>query len=290
MTRRSCLRASLGGLPLLLSSCGYHAGGKADLVPKNVQTVAIPAFLTDTSRYKLVDSLPQAIATEFLTRTRFRVVNDPSQADAVLRGSIIGANAYPNVIDPQSGVSISLRVVVILAVRLIESRTGKTLYSRSNWAVQAGLCCRCQSRTNYSMRAGLPSIALIATSPAMLLVALWRIFDPRPIHCQGGQTAARRPLTCFSARKAINVNSAAKPCSRAFFPPNHAPVASRRSISKTARLRRFWTMHALYLSSLPTVSSGSAAPNWPCPAASLPPRPTKPAKTVSPLNRSSPPI
>jgi hypothetical protein len=125
----------MAGLLLLPASC-YHVSGRADLVPKSVHTIAIPAFLTVTSRYKLVDSLPQAIATEFLTRTRFRVVNDPGQADAVLNGSIIAATAYPNVTDPNSGRSISVRVVVVLTVNFVERSTGKVLYTRSNWSMR----------------------------------------------------------------------------------------------------------------------------------------------------------
>jgi hypothetical protein len=122
-------------LLILLSSCGYHVAGKADLVPKSVQTIAIPAFGTGTSRYKLVDVLPEAIGTEFLTRTRFKVVNDPKIADAVLQGNIMAAYANPNVNDPNTGVSISIRVVIVLTVKLTERTTGKVLYSRSNWVM-----------------------------------------------------------------------------------------------------------------------------------------------------------
>ena len=136
MTRRFYFRCWPAGLLALLSSCGYHTGGQADLVPKSVQTIAIPAFLTVTSRYKLVDSLPEAIATEFLTRTRFKIVNDASRADAVLYGSIISASAYPNVSNPNTGASISVRIVVVLAVRLVENSTGRVLYSRPNFAVR----------------------------------------------------------------------------------------------------------------------------------------------------------
>jgi hypothetical protein len=136
MTRRFYLRCFPAGILAILCSCGYHVGGKADLLPKTLQTIAIPAFGTTTSRYKLVDTLPEAIATEFLTRTRFKIVNDASRADAVLSGSIISANAYPNVSNPNTGASISVRVVVVLAVRLVENRTGKVLYSRPNFAVR----------------------------------------------------------------------------------------------------------------------------------------------------------
>jgi PBP1b-binding outer membrane lipoprotein LpoB len=135
MTGRFYLRCGAALLLAVLSACGYHTGGKADLVPKSVQTIAIPAFLTVTSRYKLVDSLPQAIATEFLTRTRFKIVNDASQADAVLRGSLISAGSYPNVSNPNTGASISVRIVLVLAVKLIENKTGKVLYSRPNFYV-----------------------------------------------------------------------------------------------------------------------------------------------------------
>ncbi len=136
MTRRFYFRCCSAGLLVLLSSCGYHMGGQADLVPKSVQTIAIPAFLTATSRYKLVDSLPNAIATEFLTRTRFKIVNDASRADAVLHGSIISASAYPNVSNPNTGASISVRIVVVLAIRLVENSTGKVLYARPNFPVR----------------------------------------------------------------------------------------------------------------------------------------------------------
>ena len=35
-----------GALPLLvfMNACGYHTGGHADLIPKTVETIAIPAF------------------------------------------------------------------------------------------------------------------------------------------------------------------------------------------------------------------------------------------------------
>ena len=45
-----------------LTSCGYHVAGKADLVPKTVNTIAIPAFGNITTRYKLTDHLPEAIS------------------------------------------------------------------------------------------------------------------------------------------------------------------------------------------------------------------------------------
>ena len=53
-------RFSIGLLILgaaLASGCGYHVGGKADLIPKNIKTIAIPEFSNGTVRYQVASSL-----------------------------------------------------------------------------------------------------------------------------------------------------------------------------------------------------------------------------------------
>jgi hypothetical protein len=120
---------------LCLTSCGYHVGGKADLVPQAVQTIAVPTFATVTTRYKLVDLLPQEISRDFRARSRFQIDNNPATADAVLNGTINNVIVYPAISDPTTGKATSIRVVVFLNINLIERATGKLLYSRVNWAV-----------------------------------------------------------------------------------------------------------------------------------------------------------
>jgi len=115
---------------MLLTSCGYHVAGQASLVPKTVHTVAIPAFANVTVRYKLSDILPQAISRELISRTRYQIVQDPSQADAVLRGSVIGYAAYPTLIDQATGRTSGLQVNVRLDVSLVERSTGKVIFAR----------------------------------------------------------------------------------------------------------------------------------------------------------------
>jgi Lipopolysaccharide-assembly len=118
-----------------LMSCGYHVEGKADLVPKSVQTIAVPTFSTVTTKYRLIDILPQQISREFVARTRFRMEQDPDLADAVLKGSVNNVVVYPAVSDPTSGKATSIRVVVFLTINFIERKTGKVLYTHPNWAV-----------------------------------------------------------------------------------------------------------------------------------------------------------
>lgn len=131
MTRRIVLSGALAALSL--TSCGYHVGAKADLLPKGIQTIAIPSFSTFTTHYKLVDVLPEAIGREFRARTRFRIVQNPSEADAILTGSINSVLVYPVIFDPTSGKATRIMLLVSVSITLREQATGKTLYSRPNY-------------------------------------------------------------------------------------------------------------------------------------------------------------
>jgi len=120
----------------LTSACGYHTGGRAELIPSTVHTIAIPAFGNVTTRYKLTDQLPEAIAREFISRTRYRVVSDPAAADAVLEGAVVVYTSFPTVFDPATGRASAVEVHVALRLNLKERATGKSLYSRPNFEMR----------------------------------------------------------------------------------------------------------------------------------------------------------
>lgn len=129
------MKRLLSGAAILLPfavmvSCGYHVSGKADLMPKSVRTVAIPAFTNLTTRYKLTDRMPEAIAQEFIARTRYQVIPDANQADAILNGTLINYTAYPNIFDQRTGRATALQVNLTMGVTLTERTTGKVLFTR----------------------------------------------------------------------------------------------------------------------------------------------------------------
>ena len=131
----------LAGL-LALSACGYHVAGRADLVPKEIKTIAVPAFANITTRYKLTDRLPQAIAHEFISRTRYRMVPDPNAADAILRGTVVSYHAFPTIFDagdtnrPGTGRASGVEMHVLLQVSLVERATGKVLFTLPSFDVR----------------------------------------------------------------------------------------------------------------------------------------------------------
>ena len=121
-------------LPLLaaasLSSCGYGVTGKADLLPKSIKTIAIPAWGNQTERYKVGDRLAGALTREFISRTRYNVVADPEQAEAVLTGNVLQVFPQPTVTDPATGRAAGVQMLVIMQMRLTERATGKVLFDR----------------------------------------------------------------------------------------------------------------------------------------------------------------
>jgi hypothetical protein len=126
--RSSALLLSLAAL--LSGGCGYSVGGRADLLPKTIQSIAVTPFGNATTRYKLSDRITHAVALEFIQRTRYRIVTDPNEADAVLNGAVTHYMAYPTVADPQTGRATGVQAIVILQVTLIERQSGKVLFTR----------------------------------------------------------------------------------------------------------------------------------------------------------------
>ena len=83
-------------LPMLLSllACGYHRTGAVTTLPSNVRTIAIPGFDSQSTTYKVEQTLTAAVVREFLTRTHYHVINNTSDdADATLKGTVAAVYA-----------------------------------------------------------------------------------------------------------------------------------------------------------------------------------------------------
>jgi hypothetical protein len=115
---------------LMTSACGYHVAGHGDLVPKNIKTIAVPAFANITTRYQLAKLLPEDIGQEFITRTRYAVVSDPEKADAVLTGAVINFVFFPVTYDAATGRATSVQAVVTLQLQLRDRTTNALIYNR----------------------------------------------------------------------------------------------------------------------------------------------------------------
>jgi hypothetical protein len=121
---------------IALTGCGYRVSGHSDLLPKSIKTIAIPAFGNVTQRYRLTELLPRALTREFISRTRYQVVAEPENADAVLTGAVVNYMFFPTVVDQQSGRAVGVQISVVLQINLVEKATGKVLFTRPNMEVR----------------------------------------------------------------------------------------------------------------------------------------------------------
>lgn len=125
-------RAALAVLLLFSTGCGYHTAGKANLLPSDLRTLAVPAFVNQTQTYKIEQLLTAAVVQEFSTRTTYRVITQPDSADAVLRGTVLTTSTTPLTYDSKTGRAASVLVIVSMSVSL-KDKQGKVLYQNPSY-------------------------------------------------------------------------------------------------------------------------------------------------------------
>ena len=112
--------------------CGYHIAGQADTIPDTVATIAVEPFENITTEYKIEQYLTAAVTRELIARTRYRVINDPAEADAVLTGAVVGFIAYPQNFDQVTNRASTVSTITRLQVTLRERDSGDVIYQNPN--------------------------------------------------------------------------------------------------------------------------------------------------------------
>jgi outer membrane lipopolysaccharide assembly protein LptE/RlpB len=118
---------------MVLGGCGYHTAGKAVRISHSVRTIAVPAFINQTQTYRIEQTMTAAVVREFISRTRFQVMNEESpEADAVLRGTVVSTQLAPLTYDSQTGRASSAMVTVNMRVSLTD-RQGRVIFDNPNY-------------------------------------------------------------------------------------------------------------------------------------------------------------
>jgi len=114
------------------TGCGYHTAGRANLLPSDLRSVAVPAFVNQTQTYKIEQTLTAAVVQELATRTTYHVISDPASADATLRGTVLSASTTPLTYDSATGRASTVLVIVNMRVALTDAK-GKVLYQNPSY-------------------------------------------------------------------------------------------------------------------------------------------------------------
>lgn len=156
-------------LATLFTGCGYHTAGSATHIPANVRTMAVPIFSTHTQAYHTEMAFTQAVIRELNTRTRYRILNtDTTDADAILRGTILSQTITPLTYDANSSQSSSYLVSVTANV-VLTAHDGSVLYR--NDAVTFREQYQSTQDVNTFIQEGSPAISRMSRDFAQTLVS-----------------------------------------------------------------------------------------------------------------------
>ena len=120
--------------------CGYHvAGHGADALPKSIHVIAVPALENKSSTFKIEQSLTAATIHEFLAKTNYKIVSDPSAGDAVLSGKVLSVEILPLLFQTttttagSTAQATAMMVTIKCEVSLTERDNDKVLYHTDNF-------------------------------------------------------------------------------------------------------------------------------------------------------------
>lgn len=130
LTTQTCLTILV---IVALGGCGYHVAGKGSALPKSIHVIAVQALENKTTGYRIEQKLTTATVHEFLAKTSYRVVPDPANGDAVLRGKVLSLEAVPLLFDTKTGRATAMLVTVKCEITFEERESGKILYHNENF-------------------------------------------------------------------------------------------------------------------------------------------------------------
>ena len=108
---------------IALTGCGYALVGHGNnLLPPTVKTIEVPAFVNRTTRVELEQRVTQAVADEFVSRGRLRLVTSPKDADVILRGAIDSFGIFPIAFN-QQGRATQYQISITAHIELLDHRS-----------------------------------------------------------------------------------------------------------------------------------------------------------------------
>ena len=83
-----CFLVSFLLVSMFSSSCGYRIAGKATAIPRSINSIAVPIFINQTTKYRLEQRLTGAVVEELISRTNYQITSDAGSSDALLSGNV----------------------------------------------------------------------------------------------------------------------------------------------------------------------------------------------------------
>jgi hypothetical protein len=128
--RESCLHLTAALLVILLlqSGCGYRFSGDTTSAYPAIKSVFVDIFTNKTSEANAESIFRTAFSNHIVQAGHFRLTATREEADAVFRGAVGNLQSAPLAYKSTS-LAAENRVTVILELFLVETASGRTLWS-----------------------------------------------------------------------------------------------------------------------------------------------------------------
>jgi len=118
---------------LAIGGCGYRPYGGDNGVDPGIRVVYVAPLANRTAEADIETAFRNAFIREFIKGTRYRVVADRDEADAILTGTInsllTDAVAYS-----QAGFAMQQRMTVSLSLTFTDAKGGRTLWRTDHFS------------------------------------------------------------------------------------------------------------------------------------------------------------
>lgn len=127
--RRAAVLATLVGVAVGSSGCGYALAGRGNTLPPEVRVIGVPDFVNESSTPDVEREITDAVRQEFGSRGSLRVVPSDQGVDAVMRGTITSVIPTPTTFN-SAGQATRYQLTVIARVEFVNLRdNGAVLWS-----------------------------------------------------------------------------------------------------------------------------------------------------------------
>lgn len=110
-----------------LAGCGYALAGRGSFLPEYIRTIGVPLLVNNTTVFDVEQALTQRVREQFISRGRYKVVPDSTEADALLTGELTNVSASPSGFDDQ-GRATRYVVVVVVKMEFRDLRQNRVLW------------------------------------------------------------------------------------------------------------------------------------------------------------------
>lgn len=117
---------------ILLNGCGYHVAGTSDHLPSGWNSIAVPIFVNNTTTYRIEQKFTEAVIREFITRSKYHIIQDTASADAVLHGEVLSIETAPVLFNATTGEVTTMLVTVHTKIDLVDNKTQKPVYENND--------------------------------------------------------------------------------------------------------------------------------------------------------------